>query len=486
MGLIKAAVGALGGTMADQWKEFFYCDSISKDVLVVKGQKQTGSRSSNNKGNDNVISNGSGIAVADGQCMIIVEQGKVVEICAEPGEFTYDTSSEPSIFAGNLGESVIEGFKTVGKRFTYGGDTAKDQRVYYFNTKEIMNNKFGTPNPFMFDVVNKELGMRRTVQVRCNGVYSYKITNPLLFYAEVCGNVQQEFTREEIDEQLKTEFIDALQPAFASLSELELRPAQIPAHTKELKDAMNNALKSDWAERRGISVQSIALNPITLTSEDMKKINQMEDAVTMGRNPFMMAGRMVDSTANAKEIAAGNPNGAMMGFMGMGMAQQAGAADFGVAQGFFNAGVQQDMAAQQAAQQQAMQQQAAPSSVAGGTADGWTCSCGAMATGKFCPECGSPKPAPVSADSWKCSCGTTATGKFCVNCGQPKPQPQQGWTCQCGTVNQGKFCMNCGQQKPAGAPLFKCDKCGWQPDDPHNPPKFCPECGDIFDDNDKQ
>lgn len=487
MGLIKAAVGALGGTMADQWKEFFYCDSISKDVLVVKGQKRTGSRSSNNKGNDNVISNGSGIAVANGQCMIIVEQGKVVEICAEPGEFTYDTSSEPSIFAGNLGESVIEGFKTVGKRFTYGGDTAKDQRVYYFNTKEIMNNKFGTSNPFMFDVVNKELGMRRTVQVRCNGVYSYKITNPLLFYAEVCGNVQQEFTREEIDDQLKTEFIDALQPAFASLSELELRPAQIPAHTKELKDAMNNALKSDWAERRGISVQSIALNPITLTSEDMKKINQMEDAVTMGRNPYMMAGRMVDSTANAKEIAAGNPNGAMMGFMGMGMAQQAGAADFGVAQGFFNAGVQQDMAAQQAvAQQQAMQQQAAPSSVAGGAVDGWTCSCGAMATGKFCPECGSPKPAPVSADSWKCSCGATATGKFCVNCGQPKPQPQQGWTCQCGTVNQGKFCMNCGQQKPAGAPLFKCDKCGWQPDDPHNPPKFCPECGDIFDDNDKQ
>lgn len=478
MGLIKAAVGALGGTMADQWKEFFYCDSISKDVLVVKGQKQTGSRSSNNKGNDNVISNGSGIAVADGQCMIIVEQGKVVEICAEPGEFTYDTSSEPSIFAGNLGESVIEGFKTVGKRFTYGGDTAKDQRVYYFNTKEIMNNKFGTPNPFMFDVVNKELGMRRTVQVRCNGVYSYKITNPLLFYAEVCGNVQQEFTREEIDDQLKTEFIDALQPAFASLSELELRPAQIPAHTKELKDAMNNALKSDWAERRGISVQSIALNPITLTPEDMKKINQMEDAVTMGKNPYMMAGRMVDSTANAKEIAAGNPNGAMMGFMGMGMAQQAGAADFGVAQGFYNAGVQQDMAAQQAAQQQA------PPAPAPAQAGGWKCSCGATATGKFCPECGSPKPEPVSADSWKCSCGTTATGKFCPECGSPKPAQAEGWTCQCGTVNKGKFCMNCGTPKPADAPLYKCDKCGWEPADPHNPPKFCPECGDIFDEND--
>lgn len=457
MGLIKAAAGALGGTLADQWKEYFYCDSLSKDVLVTRGQKQISGRSSNTKGHDNVISNGSGIAVANGQCMMIVEQGKIVEVCAEPGEFTYDTSSEPSIFTGNLGESVVEVFKTVGKRFTYGGDTGKDQRVYYFNTKEIMDNKFGTPNPFMFDVVNKELGMSRTVQVRCNGVYSYKITNPLLFYAEVCGNVQQEFTREEIDGQLKTEFIDALQPAFAALSELELRPAQIPAHTKELKDAMNHTLKSDWEERRGITVQSIALNPITLTPEDMKKINQMEDAATMGKNPYMMAGRMVDSTANAKETAAGNPNGAMMGFMGMGMAQQAGAVDFGVAQSFYNAGVQQDMAAQQAAaQQQAMQRQAASAPVAGGATGGWTCSCGTTATGKFCPECGSPKPA------------------------------DDGWTCSCGQVNKGKFCSNCGAKKPAGVPLYKCDKCGWEPEDPANPPKFCPECGDPFNDNDIQ
>ena len=428
MGLIKAAAGALGGTLADQWKEFFYCDSLSKDVLVTRGQKQISGRSSNTKGHDNVISNGSGIAVADGQCMMIVEQGKIVEVCAEPGEFTYDTSSEPSIFAGNLGESVVEVFKTIGKRFTYGGDTAKDQRVYYFNTKEIMDNKFGTPNPFMF------------------------------------------------------EFIDALQPAFASLSELELRPAQIPAHTKELKDAMNNTLKSDWAERRGITVQSIALNPITLTSEDMKKINQMEDAATMGRSPYMMAGRMVDSTATAKETAAGNPNGAMMGFMGMGMAQQAGAADFGVAQNFYNMGVQQDMAAQQAAaQQQAMQQQAAPASAAGG----WICSCGATATGKFCPECGSPKPEPKPANAWKCSCGTMATGKFCPECGSPKPA-DDGWTCSCGQVNKGKFCSNCGAKKPAGVPLYKCDKCGWEPEDPANPPKFCPECGDPFNDNDIQ
>ena len=209
MGLIKAGVGALGGVLADQWKEFFYCDSIDNDVLLVKGQKRVGGRSSNTKGHDNVISNGSGIAVADGQCMLIVEQGKVVEFCAEPGEFTYDTSTEPSIFTGKLGDSIKETFKTVGKRFAFGGDTGKDQRVYYINTKEIIDNKFGTPNPFMFDVVYNR--NRRTVDVRCSGVYSYIITDPLLFYTKIGGNVPDEYRKETIDNQLKTEFISALQ-----------------------------------------------------------------------------------------------------------------------------------------------------------------------------------------------------------------------------------------------------------------------------------
>ena len=209
----------------------------------------------------------------------------------------------------------------------------------------------------MFDVVNKDINMRRTVQVRCNGVYSYKMIDPLLFYTQVCGNVEREYTREEIDNQLKTEFIDALQPAFAALSELELRPAQIPAHTKELKDAMNRALKIEWTERRGIEVQAIALNPITLTEEDMKKINQMEDAATLGSNPFMMAGRMTDATANAMENAASNPNGAMNGFIGMGMSMNAGGAGagFGAAQSFYNQGVQQQQAQQQMQQMQQMQ-----------------------------------------------------------------------------------------------------------------------------------
>ncbi len=427
MGLIKAGFGAVGGVFADQWKEFFYCDALPADVLVRKGQKRTSGRSSNTKGEDNIITNGSGIAVADGQCMIIVEQGKVVEICAEPGEFTYDTSTEPSIFSGKLGSSIMDTFKAIGKRFTYGGDTGKDQRIYYFNTKEIIGNKFGTPSPIMFEVQNKALGMSRTVQVRCNGMYSYIITNPLLFYTKLCGNVEYEYTRDEIDETLKTEFIDALQPALASLSELGLRPAQLPAKANELKAAMNNALKAEWVDSRGISVEKIALNPITLTEEDMKKINDMEDSATYGSNAFMMAGRMTTATANAMETAAANEAGAMTGFMGMGMAGGAMGGGFNAAQSFYQMGQQQ--------QAQQPQQTAA--------ADGWKCACGATATGKFCAECGAKKP---EADTWTCSCGATVTGKFCSECGAKKPESDT-WTCSCGATVKGKFCSECGAKK---------------------------------------
>ena len=469
MGLIKAGIGALGGVLADQWKEFFYCDALPNDVLVRKGQKRITSRSSNTKGNDNIISNGSGIAVADGQCMIIVEQGKIVEVCAEPGEFVYDTSTEPSIFSGKLGQSILDTFKAIGKRFTYGGDTGKDQRVYYFNTKEILDNKFGTPSPIIFEVVNKRIGMSRTVNVRCNGVYSYTISNPLLFYTRVCGNVEYEYTRDQIDSQLKTEFISALQPAFGALAELELRPAQLPAKVNELKAAMNDALKAEWVESRGISVEKIALNPITLNDEDMKKIQEMEDSMSYGANPYMMAGRMTTASANAMETAAGNSAGAMTGFMGMGMAGGAMGGGFNAAQQFYAMGQQQAAAA--------------PATPAAPAAEGWKCACGATATGKFCPECGAKKPEPKAAEGWLCKCGTMATGKFCPECGSPKPAAE-GWTCACGAVNKGKFCAECGAKKPAGVPQYKCDKCGWEPADPAKAPRFCPECGDPFDDGD--
>ncbi|MBQ8508987.1 MAG: SPFH domain-containing protein [Clostridia bacterium] len=467
MGLIKAGLGALGGVLADQWKEFFYCDSIDKDTLVVKGQKRVSGRSSNTKGSDNIITSGSGIAVADGQCMMIVDQGKVVEVCAEPGEFTYDASTEPSIFSGSLGESIIETFKSIGKRFTYGGDTGKDQRVYYFNTKEIIDNKFGTATPIPFRVVDSRIGLDIDVSVRCNGVYSFRIVNPLLFYTNVCGNVSGDYGVSEIAGQLKTEFVSALQPSFGKLSAMELRPSALPGHVDELREAVNEALDKSWGELRGLEVVSIALNPITLSEEDEKLIKTAQQTAIY-RDPSMAAATLVGAQAEAMKTAAANENGAMMGFMGMNMAQNAGGVNV---QNLFN------MAAQQ--------QAAAPAAPSGAAPSGaWKCSCGASATGKFCPECGAKKPEQKTAGEWVCKCGAKNTGKFCSECGSPKPADAEGWTCSCGKLNKGKFCSECGAKKPAAAKLYRCDKCGWEPADPSNPPKFCPECGDLFDDRD--
>ena len=399
MGLIKAAIGAVGGTLADQWKEFFYCESIPKDTLVVKGQKRISGRSSNTKGHENIISNGSGIAVADGQCMIIVEQGKVVEFCAEPGEYTYDTSSEPSIFSGKFGESIKKVFATIGKRFTYGGDTAKDQRIYYFNTKEIVDNKFGTPNPIPFRVVDRNIGLDIDVSVRCSGVYSYRITNPILFYINVCGNVSDEYTRDEIDSQLKTEFVSALQPAFAKISDMGIRPNALPAHAEEMCEAMNGALTKKWGDLRGISVISIAMNPITLPEEDAQMIKDAQRNAIM-KDPTMAAATLVGAQSDAMKKAAGNSAGAMTGFMGMGMAQNAGG---------MNAG---DL----------------------------------YAMGSTAPKQENSSSQKSGSNLWRCSCGTENSGNFCSECGAKKPSAE--WKCSCGEVNQGKFCQNCGNKKP--------------------------------------
>ena len=454
MGLIKAGMGALGGTFADQWKEFFYCEALGKDVLVTKGQKRITGRSSNTKGNDNIISNGSGIAVADGQCMLIVEQGKVVEVCAEPGEFTYDTSSEPSIFAGNLGESIRETFKVVGKRFTYGGDTGKDQRVYYINTKEMGEILYGTATPIPFRVVvNEELGYKLSVDLRCNGNFTYRISDPLLFYTNVCGNVESDYESAEIAPRLKGELMTALQPALATLSAQKIQYYEIPAHTLELSDALNDVLSKTWKEKRGIEVFSFNINSLSIPEDQRLKLTEWEENA-MTTNPNTAAARLVGGQIDAMKAAANNNAGAMTGFMGMGMAMNAGGMGGMNAQNLFAMGQQQNQAAQQ--QAAAQQQQAAQSA---------------------------PQP---GANSWKCQCGAIATGKFCPECGAKKPEDSDGWICSCGTVNKGKFCQNCGAKKPAGALLYRCDKCGWQPEDPTHPPKFCPECGDPFDDGDIQ
>ena len=437
MGLIKAIGGAVGGVLADQWKEYFYCEAIPADVLATKGEKRTSGRSSNTKGEDNIISNGSIIAVADGQCMCIVEQGKVVDICAEPGEYTYDMSTEPSIFSGKLGTSIVDSFKTIGKRFTFGGDTAKDQRVYYFNTKELVGNKYGTPSPVPFRVVDERAGIDIDIAIRCFGEYSYRLSDPILFYTNVCGNVAYQYKRSELDSQLKSELLTALQPAFAKISAMGIRYSALPGHTTEMADALNEVLSEKWSGLRGIEIVSFGVSSVKADEEDEKMIKEMQrNAAFM--DPTRAAAHMVGAQAAAMQAAAANEGaGPAMAFMGMGMAQNMG----GV-----NAANLYQMGQQQA-------QQPAPAPVQAAPANGWTC-----------------------------SCGTVNTGKFCTNCGNAKPA--DGWVCSCGAVNKGKFCAECGAKKPAGVPQYKCDKCGWEPEDPKNPPKFCPECGDPFGDED--
>ncbi len=426
MGLIKAALGATLGTMADQWKEFFTCDALNNDTLMARGRKQTSTRSSNTNGHDNVISKDSGIAVADGQCVIIIDQGEVRDVVAEPGLFTYQ-GGEPSIFAGGLGEGVKGLIKTSWERFKYGGDTGKDQRVYYINMKEILDNKFGTANPIPFHIVDQRIGMDMDFSVRCNGMYTFRITDPVTFYTKICGNVQGDYEKETLISTMRQEFVSALNGGFGKLSNLNIRPYALPQHVEELTESMNEVLSKKWGEARGITVASIAINSVTLPEEESQMLKEVQRAAALS-NPMLAGGFMAGQTGAAMQAAASNPNGAMGGFVGMGMANAMGGAQIG---NLFAAGQQQ---------QQAAGFGAAPQPAAGG----WTCACGSVNTGKFCANCGKPQPAPVGA--WTCECGTSNTGKFCSNCG--KPQSAAGWTCSCGTVNQGNFCNNCGSKRP--------------------------------------
>jgi len=458
MGLLQAGIGALSGVMADQWREFFYCEAIPVDIMVCRGEKRTGGRSSNTKGNDNIISNGSIIAVADGQCMIIVDQGKVAEVCAQPGEFVYDTSSEPSIFSGSLGTSILDTFKSIGKRFTMGGDTGKDQRVYYFNTKELTGNKYGTPNSVPFRVVDERAGIDIDIGIRCFGEYSYRITNPILFYTNVCGNVESAYNRNQLDGMLKTELMTALQPTFAKISEMGIRYSALPGHTTDIQRVLNEVLSASWSNLRGLEVVSFGVSSLKADEEDEKMIKELQrNAAFM--DPTRAAAHMVGAQASAMQAAAANEGGSAMAFMGMNMAAGAGGMN---ANNLFAMGQQQQM------QQQQQQQAQAPAPAQ--------------------PQAPAPTAAPTpAATGWSCACGHSGnTGKFCMECGKSEPAPAAGWSCSCGAVSQGKFCTECGKPKPAGEPLYVCDKCGWKPEDPKNPPKFCPECGDVFDEKDVQ
>ena len=440
MGLLRAGIGALSGVLADQWRDYFHVEALEADVLAVKALKRMNRRFGGSRNTeDNVISNGSIVAVNEGQCMLIVSQGKVVEVSAEPGEFVYDTSTEPSIFYGDMDkEAVMESLSLVLDRFAFGGQAPKDQRVYFINTKEIVGNKYGTPNPVPFRVVDQNVGLDVDISVRCFGEYSYKIVNPLLFYTNVCGNVEQAYTREQIDGQLKTELLTALQPAFSKISEMGIRYSALPGHTVEMAQALNEALSSKWVKLRGIEIVSFGVSSVKASEEDEKMIKELQRNAAF-RNPNMAAAHLVGAQAQAMQDAAKNDGGAVFGFMGMNAAQGAGGAS---AQALFQMGAQQASAQQPAAQ-------------------------------------------PAAEVGWKCACGHVNTGKFCADCGAQKPEPAEGWKCAaCGKVNKGKFCAECGAKKPEGAKAYRCDKCGWEPADKSSPPKFCPECGDVFDGSD--
>ena len=426
MGLIKAAMGAAGGVMADQWKEFFYCDAIPAEVLAVKGQKRVSGRSSNKHGSDNIISNGSVIAVADGQCMMIVEQGKVVDVCAEPGEYTYDFSTEPSLFTGSLSQNIGAVFQNIGKRFTFGGEAPKDQRIYYFNTKELVGNKYGTPSPVPFRVVDQNAGLDVDISVRCFGEYSYRITNPILFYTNLCGNVEQEYTRSEIDGQLKTELLTALQPAFARISDMGIRYSAVPAHTLELADALNDVLSAKWRDLRGIEIVSLGVSSIKASEEDEQMIKEMQRNAAF-RDPTRAAAHLVGAQASAMQAAAANEGGATMGFMGMGMAGAAGGMN---PQALFQMGQQQAaQPVQSAPAQPAPAAPAAPAQPAAPAGDSWTCACGNVATGKFCPECGAKKPEASAAPAPEAPKPPRAA--FCAECGA-KLDPAARFCAECG------------------------------------------------------
>ena len=433
MGLITAAGASLSSILGDQWKEYFYCSEMDTNVLVRKGQKNHGKSGLLNRGgSDNVITNGSTIVVNEGQCMIIVDQGAIVDICAQPGAYTYDTSTEPSVFSGGLGEGIAKSFEQFKARFSYGGVTAHDQRIYYFNTKDIIGNKYGTANPVPFRVVDNNIGLDVDISIRCFGEYSYRLSDPILFYKNICGNVNSDYTKDRIENQLRTELLTALQPAFGKISDMGIRYSAVVNHTEDMAKALNEVLSDRWADKYGIVISAFGISSLKASEADEKMIKDLQKTAVF-QNAGMAGAMKVNAEAQAMMDAAKNPNGAAMGFFGMGMAQQAAGGGTDAASLFA-------MAEQQKAAKAAKMQ----------PAGGWKCpKCGAEGNvGKFCGECGTPKP----ADGWKCpQCGHEGNnGKFCSECGSPKPAGDGKWKCpKCGhDGNSGKFCGECGSPRP--------------------------------------
>jgi len=390
MGLIKAAKGAISTTLADQWKEYIYCDSLENDVLMKKGVCRVSERSSNTRQDSNVISDGSVIAVNEGQFMLIVEDGAIVDFSAAPGEYTYSTETEPSLF-GSDGFDLKGMLEEIVERFKFGGQPGKDQRVYYINMKEILDQKIGIGNvPFRdgeFDF---------TMTMRGFGTYSFRIVNPLLFYKNVCGNSRSEYTLNELAAQMKVELQREVLPVFASLSEKKIPYDQIISHVDEICELLKERLTDEWDDIRGIELCSVAFSSIAPTTEDAKRISLMQES-RVYKDVGLLGARLGTAQANAMEDAANNPAGAITGFMGMNAAGSHSTAQL------LNT-------IQSVNEMPAIKPQ-------GAKAGTWVCECGTENVTKFCGECGKPKP----STEWVCaSCGTTNMTKFCGECGKPR------------------------------------------------------------------
>ena len=448
-------MGAARNTVEDQYHEYFYCDAFADGVLAVKGKKRN--QKGVNKGNDNVISSGSIVEVNAGQAALIIDEGKVADFCAEPGQYVYDASTEPSIIGGLLtgkfGQSVVDTFKEVGKRWAFGQEIPKTQRVYYVNIIEVRGNLWGTSNPIPFFIADQVTGFQGDISLIANGEYTFHISDPIRFYSFIAANFAGDsYNKKELQSIMRSDFMTALQPALGALSDygVGIRYSAITTKTDILVQKLNEKLSEKWGRMRGMEVLDVTFNTLKATEEDEARIKQFQDTAVYMSDEMKRA-RMTTAWANGIEGVGAGGGGAqaLMGFAGLGVAGNMAGMDGSMLGGAMIGG-------------------GAGNAAPGAAAPGAVVAAGTVA----------------AVNGWKCSCGKDGnTGKFCAECGAKKPD-DAGWKCSCGAVNQGKFCAECGAKKPEGAPLYKCDKCGWEPDDPMNPPKFCPSCGDIFDEND--
>ena len=423
MGIVKAITNAVGGALADQWLEVYEADNMGDQtvfapgVLIRKGQ--------NTKGTPGTVSNGSIVHVYDNQFMLLVDGGKVVDYTAEPGYYKVDNSSLPSLFNGQFGDTLKETFS----RIKFGGETPTSQKVFFINLQEIKGIRFGTRRPINYfdSFYNAELFLR------AHGTYSIKVVNPLKFYAEAIPRNKEHVNIDEINEQYLSEFLEALNTAINQMSADGQRISFVTSKSRELGKYMSGVLDEEWTQTRGMEIQAVGIASLSYDEKSEELIN-MRNQGAMLSDPTVREGYVQGAMARGLEAAGSNANGAMAGFMGMGMASNVGGGMMGAA----SATNLSQMQMQQQQNPTAQTPVQTPSQAAG-----WTCSCGNVNTGKFCNECGKPMPAPASA--WVCECGATNNGKFCGNCG--KPMPAADWTCECGTVNSGKFCSNCGKTR---------------------------------------